>query len=364
MCVSLPRVALDFSITLAAWLHDLDPFVWEISGGFGIRWYGVSYIAGFVWAWFVLRWLAKRGASLLRAEYVADAMIALVLGALLGGRLGYILFYQPSLLWAFFPSAPWWGVLAINHGGMASHGGMIGVMLAGLWVARRERLPRLHVLDLVCFAAPVGLLFGRLANFINGELLGVIVAAPGEEGPWWTVKFPQELATDHAPKLSLEQALQLRMLLESFTPNVDSVKAQVGGLLFAVQHNVSNAREQIAPLLASRAPSQLFQAAAEGVVLSLLLWVIWAKPRKPGVVGAWFLIGYGVMRIITEMWRLPDDHLLTNPAVLGLSRGQWLSVVMVGAGVVVLVLSMRRTVLPIGGWRQRRAEKKPSASPA
>lgn len=166
---------------IASWVNDLNPFVWRISGDFGIRWYGLAYIAGFLCAWLILRHLAKRGACLIPAERLPDAMLAIMLGVLVGGRLGYVLIYQPSLLWDFSASAPWWGVLAINKGGMASHGGMAGLIFAGMWIARSCRVPTLHVLDMMTLTGPIGLFLGRIANFVNGELLGRIVAAPGED---------------------------------------------------------------------------------------------------------------------------------------------------------------------------------------
>ncbi len=172
-------------LTLAAWLHDLDPFLWRITGAFGLRWYGLAYVAGFIAAWLILSRLARRRGLPIRPEAIPDLIMAVVLGVLLGGRLGYALFYKPHLFTLWLDYAPWWGLLAINEGGMASHGGMIGVILACLWFARREHLPFLLVTDALALVTPIGLFFGRIANFINGELLGSIVAEPGKPAPWW-----------------------------------------------------------------------------------------------------------------------------------------------------------------------------------
>jgi len=348
----------------AAWLHTIDPFVFRITPTFGVRWYGVAYLAGFLCGWLLLRALAKRRITLLTPEQVGDAMLSLVLGVFIGGRVGYMLFYQPALLITFTTDPPFWGAIAINHGGMSSHGGLIGVIIACLWIARHTKVPALHIMDLVSLVAPIGLFFGRLANFINGELLGKIVARPGQPGPWWSVRFPQELLTGHAPALSDLQRTQLFSLLDRVSPEwwtKPGVKEEdvIHLLIQRVQQGSTELAQALTPLLAARHPSQLYQAFAEGPILMATLWFVWARPRKPGVVGAWFLMVYGVLRIITELWRLPDDDIVA-PHILGLSRGQWLSAVMVAAGAIALaIITRRKDTAAIGGWRRRRrsAEK-------
>jgi len=361
--------------TLAAWLHDWDPFAIRFAGDFGLRWYGLSYIAGFVCAWLLLSWLAKRNRIAIAPERVPDAIFTLILGVLVGGRLGYILFYQPSLLWTVYDSAPWWGALAITQGGMASHGGIAGVVLASWWIARREQAPFLHIADCVAFVAPIGLFLGRIANFINGELLGRIVAPPGEPSPWWSVKYPQELLTGaapgvgHRPMLTPGQDVALQSLLDRARPPavlesdlpVPAYYEQAEALLREVQRGTPEFVEGIAPLLAARHPSQLYQAAAEGLVLGLVLLFVWRKPRRPGVVGATFLVVYGVLRIATEFVRLPDDHLQIQ-RIAGLSRGQWLSVAMIAFGAFVYWWARRSKAGPMGGWARGVGAKPASES--
>jgi len=339
-------------MTIAAWLHDIDPFVFRITDDFGPRWYGMAYIAGFLGAWWLIRALARRGRSPLAPAHAFDLIFVIAVGVLVGGRLGYVLVYQPALLTDFSTMAPWWGALRINEGGMASHGGVVGVVLACLWYGRRHGVTPLHLLDLTVLTAPVGLLCGRVANFINGELLGRIVAPPGEPAPWWSVRFPQEILTEHDPERTPEQTVELIRLLESrhVTGDGDDLAPAATRVIDEIQRGDRTLAEQIEPLLSARMPSQLLQALAEGVILFIVLWLIWAKPRKPGVVGAWFLIVYGVLRIVTEVWRLPDDH-LANPTPLGLSRGQWLSAVMVLAGLITLRWVSARNADRIGGWR-------------
>ncbi len=344
-------------MTDAAWLHTIDPFVIRFSQNLGVRWYGLAYLAGFAMGWWILRTLARRRLILLTPEQVGDAMLTLVLGVFLGGRLGYALIYDPGLFVSFSASPPWWGLLALNRGGMASHGGMVGVLIACIWIARRTKTSPLHILDMVAIAAPIGLFFGRMANFINGELLGRIVAAPGEPGPWWSVRFPQELLSGYAPQLTSEQWAKLSALLDRAMPGWSTLgdkgyQHAVANMIDSVQSGVGDYAKELAPLLSARHPSQLYQAFAEGPILLAALCIVWSKPRRPGVVGSWFLIVYGVLRIATEHWRLPDDNLVVK-TILGLSRGQWLSAAMVLIGVVGLMLIVTRSKQqPIGGWRR------------
>ncbi len=349
-------------VTLAAWLHDLSPVALRL-GPLTVRWYGLSYLAGFALAWLMLRWLSRRGVARLAPERVGDVVLTSVVGIVVGGRLGYALFYRPSLLWTFTDQFPWWELLSIHQGGMASHGGIIGAIIAGWFVARGprapdgsrpQRAPFRHVMDIFTLLVPVGLFLGRIANLVNGELLGRIVAGPGEPAPWWAVKFPQELLESGGPALSAEQQRSLDALVESVMPPGDPYSAGLERLIAAVQRGDAGLAAQLAPLISARHPSQLYQAAAEGLALGAVLWFVARKPRVPGIVGSWFLITYGVLRVITEVWRLPDSH-LASPRIVGLSRGQWLSVAMVGIGVFFLVKLSRSSEPRMGGWATNKA---------
>lgn len=332
--------------TLGVWVHDLNPVVVHLWGDLAIRWYGLAYIAGFVLAYLLLRMMSKRHLLSLPYDAIPDLMLAVMIGTLVGGRLGYVLIYDPQLMVTFGKSPPWWGLLAINNGGMASHGGLVGVILGALWFARKYKVPGLHTLDALALVAPIGICFGRLANFVNGELLGRIVrVGAGETLPWWAVKYPQELIERRAEALSV-MSVEQRMAL-------DGLESMYGGsemLVREVQRGNGVVTTQLAPLLNGRHPSQLYQAFFEGVLLFAVLWVIWRRPRRAGVISAWFLILYGVGRVFTEFYRLPDAHLVT-PRVMGLSRGQWLSAGMVVAGAVLLgaVMAMKRGER-LGGW--------------
>ncbi len=359
------------TLTLAAWLHDLSPVIYKFTDAFAIRWYGLAYAIGFLVGWLWLRSMSRRGMTPLSVQRISDAMLILVMGVVLGGRLGYVVFYDPALITEFTSQLPFWGVLRVNQGGMSSHGGIIGVIVASYVVSRgfkdehgvrQQKVPWLHVLDITSVACTPGLGLGRIANFINGELLGDIATMPGKIGPWWTVQFPQERATDnplaaleHAPALNPDQMFQLQNLLDHARVGEESDASAYQRVLHTLQsgsHQASReVAEQLSPLLSSRYPSQLMQAATDGIILSLALWLIWWKPRRPGVVGSWFMVLYGVMRIATEMVRLPDPALEQFKHDWGLSMGQWLSVGMIVVGVVTLiVLKMRPLAWPYPGW--------------
>ena len=358
------------SILLAeAYLHQLDPFAMEFPTSWqnlswvpqGIRWYGLSYMAGFILAWLLFRWMAvTKRSTLPTASAAADLLFYIILGVLVGGRLGYVLFYQPSLLVEFQSSFPFWGLLAVNTGGMASHGGMIGVMVACWLFARRYKLSPLHLCDLSVLAAPVGLGAGRLANFINAELWGKALPAsrqsfppsdPPIEQPWWSVKYPEEiLIWDPAVEMDLARRLQVDQL--------DSVVA--GGTSF-YQNVVDAAKEGdqtviavVEPLLTAYYPSQIIQAMTDGPVVLAILVLLWLRPRKPGVIGGVFFIAYGGLRIFTELLRQPDEGVGLLFGML--SRGQVLSILMVIAGIAVVILCQRRNVERIGGLLRPSAE--------
>lgn len=344
------------------YVHTIDPIAIPITREFGIRWYGLSYAAGFLVAWLLLWWMAKSNRSLLQPQNVGDLMLYAIVGVLVGGRLGYVFFYDPSLLTDFSSQFPWWGVLAINRGGMASHGGMIGVLLAVALYAKRYSVPMMHVADLGALAAPPGLFLGRIANFINGELLGRAVADQ-QNPPWWSMKFPQELR-----QWESSQLVELRPIisyanveprdwdraiieLESLGRSVPRetyqfVNAAVERIILHAQAGDQQVIEHLRETLTALYPSQLMQATTDGPILFGALALLWLRPRKPGVIGGAFLVVYGILRIITEQFRQPDEGVA---AFLGLTRGQTLSSLMILAGVALLAWSLSRKTEPVSG---------------
>ena len=317
--------------TLAAWLHTLDPYLVVLPGGFPIRWYGLSYLAGFLLAFLLIRRVARVGISTLAPARASDFVIALAIGAVVGGRLGYVLFYRRDLITRLTDELPYWGVLDMGQGGMSSHGGIIGATLACLIFARRHRLPLFHAFDLMAFGAPLGLLCGRIANFINGELIGRRAAA---DFPL-AVQFPQEVYDDPAlvRDLTIEYGRELpRNWLELLQGGNETLQAAA------------------AAVLPTRHPSQLYAGLTEGVTVFLVLALLWVAPRRAGTIAGAFGITYALMRLVNEHFRLPDSHL--GFQALGLTRGQWLSVPLLAVGVAILVWAHVKRHPVMGSWRR------------
>ncbi len=274
---------------LAYWVDRLDPFLVHFTGRFGIRYYGLAYAAGFVAAAWLLGAYAKAGRSLLPRSRIADFMVAAMVGVVLGGRIGSYLLYDG---WRTFGSDPL-AIVRVWDGGMSFHGGLAGVVLAVSWFAHREKIPLLHLWDLVASTAPCGLLFGRVANFVNGELWGRPADVP------WAVIFPR----------SAEEGTPLHLIVP-------------------------------------RHPSQLYEAAMEGLLLlGYLQWRLWrsdALRTRPGALAGEFLIGYACLRIAGEAFREPDASL-----ILGLSRGTFYSLFMIMFGVFLRLRRSRPLALPV-----------------
>lgn len=340
--------------TLGAYFHDLSPFLMEFSPGFGVRWYGLSYALGFLVAYLIFRFLCKRGYTQVPEQKLIDGLLLLIAMVIVGGRLGYVLIYDRAILTQVDNAFPYWGVFKLSQGGMAYHGALVGVALGVWWIAKRNKSSAWHVADVASLAATIGLGLGRIANFINGELLGKIVAMPGQPAPWWSVKFPQELVSGHEPPLSEEQQTRLGALVDRVAQPGDDGYMAMTRLVDAVQRGAPSVREPIRqglePLLSARHPSQLYQAVFEGVILTAVLWVIARKPRMTGMVTAAFLMVYGVLRVVAEFFRLPDAQFGASARIAGLSRGQWLSVLMVVVGVAIYLYLRKMKSAENPGW--------------
>jgi phosphatidylglycerol:prolipoprotein diacylglycerol transferase len=223
--------------------------------------------------------------------------------------------------------------------------------LVGCWLfARRNQLPVLHLFDLMAFCAPLGIVFGRLANFVNGELYG----RPSDASYALAVKFPQELLDRAAENpLPFETTIELvNATRQANLPLRPDPIDQAFALIDAVQARSPEAMATVEPILTARHPSQLYAAALEGLMVFAVLLVFWAKAKKPGSAAAVFAIAYSVGRVVNEYWRLPDAQFIADDGTLPLiTRGQWLSGLLLLAGVVLLIIAQRRKVEPLGGWR-------------
>lgn len=258
-------------------LHpEIDPIAFRI-GPLAVHWYGLMYLLGFAAVYGLGRWrIARRPEAGITLPVLDDLIFFGVLGVVLGGRLGYVLFYKAG----YYLQHPL-EIFYVWQGGMAFHGGFLGVLVAMLWVAHKHGLRWLTVTDFLAPLVPIGLGAGRIGNFINGELWGRVTSP---DLPW--------------------------------------------GMIFQGAGD------------APRHPSQLYQFGLEGLALFLLLWFYSARARPLGAVSGLFLIGYGAFRFIVEYFREPDAFL--GPLALGLSMGQWLSLPMLIAGMLMLAWSHKK----------------------
>ncbi len=346
-------------------LHDFDPFLIQFSDNFGIRWYGLSYLMGFICAYFLIVWLTNRQKAGLEPRQVMDFITYAAFGTLIGGRLGYCIFYDQELFTKFSSSFPYWGVLQVHKGGMASHGGIIGIVVACILFGRKFGVYSLYLLDLCAVAGPIGVIFGRIANFINGELMG----RPVDEKFPLAVRFPQDIFAWPSQEVDRLNTLTpvvepLGIGKETWLDWVNNYKFGKGGgklfetlerIVVEIQNGNEAVKAAIKPLLTTRHPSQLYAALGEGLLVFLILFFIWRKPRKPGIIAASFIMCYATVRIIDEMFRMPDAHI--GFQALGLTRGQWLSVVMFAFGAILMLLWTRTEKLRIPGWKKEEVIK-------
>lgn len=270
-----------------AWTDlGLSPVALDL-GFFELRWYSLAYLAGiFIGYWYLLKLIKQPGAPMAR-RHADDMVFYSALGIILGGRLGYVLFY--NLSWYLDHPID---ILKLWDGGMSFHGGVIGTTLGILYLARKEGLPWLRIHDYVACCVPFGLFFGRLANFVNHELWGAPTDVP------WAVRFPEVIAG-----------------LTALGP--------------------------------PRHPSQLYEALLEGLVLfGILWWMFWKTEARyqPGKLVGAFIFFYGCFRFAVEFVREPDAQLLDFVARTGLHMGQWLSVPMILGGAWLMATAKKRRV--------------------
>jgi phosphatidylglycerol---prolipoprotein diacylglyceryl transferase len=248
---------------------DIDPVIFKI-GPLSMRWYGLMYILGFVSSYLLVSYQLKKKNLKIDRAIIDDLFFYLILGLVVGARLGYVIFYNPG----FYVQNPL-DIFVIWRGGMSFHGGLMGTFIAGYFVIKRKRLNFFATADLIIPTCPVGIGFGRLGNFINGELFGKPATVP------WAMVFPE------------------------------------GGAL-------------------PRHPSQLYEMFFEGILLFLILWIYKDRKKRDGNVFAAFLVLYGLFRIFCELFRQPDSQLGYFFGLL--SMGQILSLCMIATGVILKYL--------------------------
>ena len=264
-------------MTLDAIYHSLNPVAFSI-GAFSVRWYGIAYLAGFVLGGWLMFRVARRWKLNFTSDDAMTAVTAVALGTIIGGRTGYVLFYGAGYYWAH-PLE----IFALNQGGMSFHGGLTGSLILGYLCCKRMGWEWRTLFDLGCMAMPVGLFFGRIANFINGELWGKSTDLP------WGVVF------------------------------------ETGGGI-------------------ARHPSQLYEALLEGLVIGIvMLFLVRKKPPVPqGTLFGTFLLLYGFFRFLIEFVRLPDTQIGYLLGTDWFTMGQLLSLPLMAIGVAEVILAYRR----------------------
>jgi phosphatidylglycerol:prolipoprotein diacylglycerol transferase len=288
----------------------------------------MAYVLAFVFAFLLLRVLSKRGYLDLPPSVLGDFVTWVALfGVMIGGRLGYVFFYKPEMLRD--PVS----ILRVWEGGMSSHGGIIGVVAFTLIYSRRHKLPWTNPGDNLCVVAPIGLFLGRCANFINGELYGRVASVS------WAVQFPKELLERDAQGYLIhsEQVTQAIAACGAIDSSMTTPEAIVEGV-----HQNPQLVEALRPILSPRHPSQLYEAALEGIALFAVLWFVRTRFRTPnGFITGLFLIVYSVFRIVVENFREPDA-----PLVGMFTRGQFFSFFTVAIGIGFIVVSKKYPTYP------------------
>ncbi len=263
-------------MTFAIAFPMVDPIALEL-GPIAIRWYALAYIVGLVGGWQYIKRLTRTFPGNITGEHVDDFLFWATIAVVLGGRTGYVLFYN----FDYYSSNPI-AILQVWRGGMSFHGGFLGVVVAGILYCKKHKLPLLTFGDMLACGAPIGLFFGRIANFINAELFGRITDVP------WGIVFPN------------------------------------GGPL-------------------PRHPSQLYEAAMEGLILFVLLFILSRYENlrtKSGLFMGLFITGYGMARSIVELVRQPDQQI--GYLSFGSTMGQWLSVPMILIGLYLVFRALNK----------------------
>ena len=259
-------------------VHNFDPVFIDL-GVFQIRWYSIAYIVGIILGWIyaikIIKEMArKHNFTMIKKTVFDDLIIYLIIGIVLGGRLGYVIFYNFE-----YYSRNLFEILKLWEGGMSFHGGLLGVIIATIIFSKIKRINFFYFTDIICCVAPIGLFLGRIANFINGELWGKVTDVP------WAMVFPGA-----------------------------------------------------GPL--PRHPSQLYEAALEGVLLFIILWWFSSKPRPKAAVSGLFLLGYGFFRFLVEFVRIPDAQ-YGYLAFDWLTMGQILCLPMIVFGIILMIVSYK-----------------------
>ena len=310
---------------LGYYIHRMDPFIFHITETFGPRWYGMAYLLAFVVGIVFLRYLSRRGYCQIPEDKVTDFIVyTAIFGVMIGGRLGFFLLYRPQELMSdplvFF---------RFTEGGMASHGGILGVVIFAYYYAWRHGHSWAHLGDCLVPVAAIGIGFGRLANFVNGELIGRAATVK------WAVQFPEELILRPEHGLS---PVTVETVIEEVDRALPAVSITSPSQVIEAARHAPEVLPILATYLTPRHPSQLYQAALEGFLLGAVLVAIrlrW-KDLPYGLLTGLFFVSYAILRMIGEHFREPDAE-----RILGLTRGQFYSSFMILVGLCFFASAWR-----------------------
>ena len=335
----------------ATYVHQLDPVIFDLPGRLPpLRWYGLAYLAGFLAGYVLLKRLAEKKLWVMEPEKTADFIAAAaLLGVFIGGRLGYVFFYRiPEDGWASFMDDPLM-LFRVWEGGMASHGGILGLAIFTFYYARKHKVSWAGLADGLCVVGPIGLLCGRIANFINGELYGRVA-----NGVAWAVKFPDALSRKELPEYGrFNEALDAAIKADpAFAERIKKISekgyadppAAYFHELIATNRESDAVNQAIAPYLEARHPSQLYEGLLEGGVIFVILWVVRIRfPKAPtGLLTGLFFGLYATFRIFAEAFREPDAAWVIEGF---LTKGQFLSLFMYLFAAGFLIFAFRKSRL-------------------
>ena len=340
---------------LATYVHNIDPVIFSINNALKLRWYGLAYLLAFVVGFLLLKKLGDKKLWVLPGEKASDFItLAAIFGVFLGGRIGNIIFYQ----WDDFVQSPSM-IFKVWEGGMASHGGILGLMIFTLVYSYNKKVSWTGLGDGLCVVAPLGVMFGRIANFINGELYGRI-----DKTFAWSMKFPKALYDSTAPEFHKQHQanaiaasadpdynayLEQLKQLQGYAPGTEqhnqwyALANQESARLNAVIRENESARQAIGELLEPRYPSQLFQAAGEGLGLFLILFITRISFRKlpHGILTGMFFFFYAIFRITMENFRQQETDDVTYFGTT-FTMGQFLSLFMIVIGLGFIIQAIMR----------------------
>jgi phosphatidylglycerol:prolipoprotein diacylglycerol transferase len=352
-------------------IHDFSPFVFKFSDSIGIQWYGLFYLISVFFSYFIVRWFSSRQNAHFTKTLSIDFIFFSGIGLFFGARIGYLL-YEPNLFLLFRNDFPYWGVLAIDEGGLSIHGAIFGLFISTFLFSLKSGISQLYLLDLSAIIGSFAIFWGRFASFFSGEYLGRTVQEANGIGSEFInglaenilMKFPQEILQwplTHFTKLEklnslIEKVpgLSSQIWMESLQQYQENEKARgivqeyLEKILNSVHDGNSTVLSLLTPFLENRHPVQLYSALCEGLIIFVLLFLLWFKPRKPGVITANFIVLYSVMRIFIEQFALPDAQL--GYRWMNVTQAQGLSVLMLILGLWFLFFYGRGGALAAPGW--------------